>query len=336
MLPLGTAIASGHNNPYNITSIPREMTYQGILMDSGGDPVTDSVYSVTFRIFNVASGGSSLWTQTLPCTTSSGYFDATLSNVNLPFDEDYWLELEIDSEILDPRQKLSMVGYAAIADTTDFALRVATVDGATGGTISGNINVTGKATIGPGHTDNSTYGTISGGIDNRVECWASTVGGGAQNFASFNYSTVAGGIYNEAIHERATVGGGQNNTANGDYSTIAGGLDNQANGHSATVAGGYSNTASADRSTVSGGQSNRAEADYTVIGGGRYNMVQGEFSTIAGGFADTITSTASYSYLFGIGSRLTQDSTFMVDLPHIRFGTEADGYEFPAADEDQG
>ena len=55
-----------------ITSVPRTMSYQGILKDSGGDPVTDSVYSVTFRIFNTETGDSSLWDQTLPCTTSAG------------------------------------------------------------------------------------------------------------------------------------------------------------------------------------------------------------------------------------------------------------------------
>jgi hypothetical protein len=102
-----------------ITSVPREMTYQGILKDSGGDPVADSVYSVTFRIFNVESGGTSLW---------NGLFNATFSNVDLPFDEDYWLELEIDSEILDPRQKMSMVGYAAVSDTADYAWDADKVD----------------------------------------------------------------------------------------------------------------------------------------------------------------------------------------------------------------
>jgi hypothetical protein len=118
-----------------ITSVPRTMFYQGILNDSGGDPVTDSVYSVTFRIFNVASGGTSLWDEILPCTTSAGFFAATFSNVNLSFDEDYWLELEIGGEILDPRLKLNMVGYAARADTSDYAKFADSTDAITDGEV---------------------------------------------------------------------------------------------------------------------------------------------------------------------------------------------------------
>jgi hypothetical protein len=38
------------------------------------------------------------------------------------------------------------------------------------------------------------------------------------------------------------------------------------------------------------------------------------------------------SYLFGLRSKLTTDSTFMVDLPYIPFGDETDGYVFPPTD----
>lgn len=44
-----------------------------------------------------------------------------MSDLNIPFDEDYWLELEINGQILDHHQKLNMVAYAAIADTASFA-----------------------------------------------------------------------------------------------------------------------------------------------------------------------------------------------------------------------
>ncbi|MGB3341487.1 MAG: tail fiber domain-containing protein, partial [bacterium] len=71
---------------------------------------------------------------------------------------------------------------------------------------------------------------------------------------------------------------------------------------------------------------------YSFIGGGRYNYIDGKYSAIVGGFADTIAAGADYSYLFGIDSKLTEDSTFMVDMPHIRFGNETSGYEFPVTD----
>jgi hypothetical protein len=98
---------AGDSNPgvtYDevITSVPRTMTYQGILKDGSGDPVIDSAYSVIFRIFDQESGGSSLWDETMPCTTSAGYFSATFSNVT-------------------PRQKINMSAYAARSDTSDYA-----------------------------------------------------------------------------------------------------------------------------------------------------------------------------------------------------------------------
>ena len=71
---------------------------------------------------------------------------------------------------------------------------------------------------------------------------------------------------------------------------------------------------------------------YSLIGGGFEHSIAGDYSSILGGYADTISATAHYSYLFGINSNLTEDSTFMVDMPHIRFGDETNVYEFPPDD----
>ena len=54
------------------------------------------------------------------------------------------------------------------------------------------------------------------------------------------------------------------------------------------------------------------------------------YSGVVGGYGDTVSG--NYSYLFGISGKLTADSTFMVDMPHIRFGDEVTGYEFPTQD----
>ena len=129
------------------------------------------------------------------------------------------------------------------------------------------------------------------------------------------------GSGNSATGDYSTVGGGQNNHADEDYSTVAGGQNNTADGLGSFVGGGYQNTAS-------GGHS--------VVAGGNFNLNQGNYSAIPGGYADTITTSAYMSYLFGIGSKLTADSTFMVDMPHVRFGDQTDGYEFPASDGENG
>jgi hypothetical protein len=83
---------------------------------------------------------------------------------------------------------------------------------------------------------------------------------------------------------------------------------------------------------VSGGISNHALGYTSTVGGGQSNYVGGDFSAIPGGYADTIANGVEYSYLFGIDSDLSHDSTFMVDMPHIHFGNQTDGYEFPTTD----
>lgn len=108
-----------------ITSVPRTMSYQGVLKDSDGDLVRNTTLNVTFRIFDALTGGNQLpWTEVVQVTTDQrGNFTATLSDLNLPFDEDYYLELQIEGDPLplEPRQKLHMVPYSARTDTSDFA-----------------------------------------------------------------------------------------------------------------------------------------------------------------------------------------------------------------------
>jgi len=111
-----------------ITSVPRTMTYQGILKDNEGSPLPDSAVDITFKIYNVSTGGEYLWiSEPIPCTTDAGgYFDAILGQanpINIAFDEDYWLELEVEGELgpMEPRQKINMVGYSARSDTSDYA-----------------------------------------------------------------------------------------------------------------------------------------------------------------------------------------------------------------------
>jgi hypothetical protein len=114
--------AAGGSSTDLITSVPRTMTYQAILKDGDGNPIPNESKDIIFRIYDDPAAGELEWDETIQITTDDGgYFTATLSNLEIPFDEDYWLELEVDSEILSPRQKLNMVAYAAVSDTADYA-----------------------------------------------------------------------------------------------------------------------------------------------------------------------------------------------------------------------
>jgi hypothetical protein len=209
-------------------------------------------------------------------------------------------------------------------------------------------------TVGGGHMNNASdaYATVSGGYSNTASGGhatvgggsadtasgvQSTVGGGYHNIASDTGATVAGGRANKASGWGATVGGGAGNIADGDYvPTVAGGDSNFASGWYATVSGGHFNKATANAAIVAGGNRNEARGLYSAISGGWHNVVEAPYSAIPFGDSNTITLDADHSYLFGIRSTLTQDSTFMVDMPHIRFGKESGGYEFPSSDGSSG
>ena len=100
--------------------VPRVISYQGRLTDTGGDPVTDGPYLIKFKIYGSEAGVDSVWWsgfQTIQVT--GGLFSYDLgSGVVLPetvFQTDTARYLGItvgtDAEIV-PRSKLTSVGFA--------------------------------------------------------------------------------------------------------------------------------------------------------------------------------------------------------------------------------
>ena len=127
IVAVGTAKAGNlkieGGSPGIITSVPRTMTYQGILKDSEGNPINEDL-PVVFKIYSIDSGDIPLWEEIQDVEFVDGYFTVELGTanpLNLPFDEDYWLELVVGGDILSPRQKLNMSAYSARTDTSDYA-----------------------------------------------------------------------------------------------------------------------------------------------------------------------------------------------------------------------
>jgi hypothetical protein len=113
--------------------ISPHMSYQGVLRDAGGSPVPDGTYRVDFRIYDVATGGSSLWMESHDLTSSDGIINATLGTTTpltgLDFDVPYWLGVAIQHEAeLTPRTEMTSVPYAAHAGYADTAARADTAD----------------------------------------------------------------------------------------------------------------------------------------------------------------------------------------------------------------
>ncbi|MDD4877276.1 MAG: hypothetical protein PHQ86_09190 [Dehalococcoidales bacterium] len=102
-------------------AIPHLMNFQGKTTDKTGAPLNGS-YNLTFRIYNTETSGTSKWSETQAnIPISNGIFQVQLGSVaplNLPFDEAYWISVEINSDgEMSPRTKLTSVPYAYKAES---------------------------------------------------------------------------------------------------------------------------------------------------------------------------------------------------------------------------
>jgi microcystin-dependent protein len=113
--------------PGVFAGVPQMINYQGTLTNSGGTPVANGNYSIEFKMYDVASGGTALWTEKWDTTTSQvtvvgGNFNAMLGFLT-PIPTNFFadhpvtflgIKVGTDSEML-PRQQITSVGYAFTA-----------------------------------------------------------------------------------------------------------------------------------------------------------------------------------------------------------------------------
>lgn len=260
--------------------VPQSINYQGILL-TAGVPVTVPT-DVTFSIHDQLIGGNQKWSQQRTVSPDAqGLFSIILGEINNITDAvfdgpDRWLQLQVVGDsAMTPRAQIVTSGYA---------FRVSTVDGSSGGIISGDVSiqsdlaVSGKATIGPGHTNTGPYAFVAG-----------------QN--------------NSATSDWATVSGGVLNTASGWKSTVSGGAENEATLHYAVVSGGYSNAANGIGNTISGGQQNATSSTNSTVGGGALNVASGLYSTVPGGYYNY--AVGQYAFAAGRKAKANHDGAFV-------------------------
>lgn len=117
---------------------PSKLSYQAVLLNSGGQPVTTSV-NVVFTIYDAAAGGNVMWTETRNVTPDAlGRVNVMLGD-NTPVADpvfngpDRWLGIQVgvDPEMF-PRTQFAASPYSR---------RVSTVDGSSGGTMEGNLTL---------------------------------------------------------------------------------------------------------------------------------------------------------------------------------------------------
>ncbi len=110
--------------------IPGLINFQGKLLDTSNNP-KNGTFSMTFSIYNVATGGSALWTETQPSVpVTNGVFSVQLGAVTaIPqsvfVSSPTYLEVDIAGQTGSPRQELVTSPYAfssGEADTATVAL----------------------------------------------------------------------------------------------------------------------------------------------------------------------------------------------------------------------
>lgn len=104
-----------------VAQIPQTMSYQGILRDANGTLVKDGSYTVNFKMYDVPTGGASVWTEQQSVSTKNGVLNVILGSTTpliIPFDKQYWLSIAVgDGGELTPRLQFTSSPYSLIART---------------------------------------------------------------------------------------------------------------------------------------------------------------------------------------------------------------------------
>lgn len=272
-------------------AVPQLINFQGILKDGSGNPVANGSYSVTFTIYDAATGGNNLWTETQSVSTTSGLFAVLLGSANpVPDavfnDTSLWLGTTVSPDPeMTPRQRLVSVAYAYRvahfipdygANNTFIGRRAGNLTMANGGNTASGFAALSANTDGSENTASGnlalrfntlgSFNTASGAIalnSNTTGFYNTACGTGALELNTTAFYNTASGAF--ALANNTT---GNSNTASGAnvllFSTT--GNDNTAFGANALLGNttGDSNTAIGANADVSLGNLTNA----TAIGSG--------------------------------------------------------------------
>ena len=298
-----------------VASVPPLLNYQGILLDGSGTPISAAT-SVQFKLWDAASSGNTLWSETRTVTPdTTGRFSVLLGSVTpIPdsaFAGDVYLGITVSTDPeMSPRQRIVSVGYA---------YRVGSVEGSSGGNITSDVSIgsshslTGSNSFvaGEENTVGGDWSTIAGGRLNEIsDASEHFIGGGRSHLIDGGEQCVIAGGLGGTIHDNSAsaVGGGAANRidSGGYFNVIAGGYANRIYGSQFCVSinGGFLNRiglSSSSKSrwaaaagdtlsgaTIAGGGENTVSANYATVAGGRGNSADGYASLALGSNAHAL------------------------------------------------
>ncbi|MCK5333668.1 MAG: hypothetical protein KAJ24_04095, partial [Candidatus Aenigmarchaeota archaeon] len=141
--------------PSVAAATPQLVSVHGKMTDIFGNNITGP-YDLAFRMYTQETEGTAIWSENWNAGTekvtfgTDGYFSVLIGSHNsldLPFDTQYWLEIQVQSDTLAPRFKLGAVPYTFRANITENL--------AAGAKAAGSLNMNSFDIIGAG----GIYGT---------------------------------------------------------------------------------------------------------------------------------------------------------------------------------
>ena len=316
--------------------IPQIINYQGKVTDSGGSPVADGDYSMTFTIYDDETSGTSQWSSgSMSVTVSNGIFSVLLGDTGQPtldieFDDDYWLETDIAGDTQSPRSRLGSVGYAYMASGLVPGTEVVgSVTSGTSAAIKGTNTATSGATYG---VYGKSYSTNGWGVYGR----AIATSGGTYGIYGESYSTDGYGVCGYAHAASGFTYGiyGQSSSTAGrgvyGYAASGTGITSGVYGKSISTSGhGLRGEATATTGMTEGvwASSNSTSGkgvfgDATATTGTTYGVYGRSASTDGIGVYGKATATFGTAY----GGRFESTSTGGIGVYGI--ATAATGYNF--------
>ena len=243
-----------------VGGVPQNLSYQGFIKASDGTLLPDGSYTVTFRIYEEVTGGVSLWSEEHEIYLKSGMVSATLGeSTSFTFSTKMnYLEIQVNGDVMTPRQKMTSVTYAFHAEsaqkiatdsttytfpledgtsgqslTTDGSgsLSWTTVDG--GSSSATSLSATGDAT-GSGvlklyeDTDDGTnYAGLKAGTMASDVTWTLPTADGTSGqvistdgSGALSWSSVSGGSLTNATTSIGTGSATANLASDGDYDLV--------------------------------------------------------------------------------------------------------------------
>ncbi|OGC92093.1 MAG: hypothetical protein A2142_06030 [candidate division Zixibacteria bacterium RBG_16_48_11] len=119
VLGLAASVAFGQ------ASVPNLINFQGRLADTSGVPIADGPHNLTFAIYSLLSGGSTLWSEAASVTTKDGVFThqlgsvAAFSQTLFQSYDSLYLEITVEGEIISPRTLLTSVPYTRLSNNLE-------------------------------------------------------------------------------------------------------------------------------------------------------------------------------------------------------------------------